>query len=162
MMGATVIATSSSDAKLERVRALGADHTINYKTTEHWGRAAHELTGGRGVDVVVDVGGEKTLAQSFDAVRVGGSIVIIGVLGGFSSPVMLPVLFSKNLRVIGISIGSREQFEKMASDIERWKLRPVIDKVFSFDQVSDALRLMQAGGHFGKIVVRYCAMAGTS
>lgn len=155
MLGATVIATSSSDAKLERARALGADHTINYKTTEDWGRVARELTAGRGVDVVVEVGGDKTLAQSLDAVRVGGSVVIIGILGGVSSPVMLPVLFNKNLRVIGISIGSREQFDDMASHIERSTLRPVIDAVFPFAQLADALRLMQAGAHFGKIVVSY-------
>ena len=77
-----MIATSSSDAKLARARALGADHLINYRTTPDWGAKARDLTGGRGVDVVVEVGGENTLAQSFDAARVGGHIVVIGVLGG--------------------------------------------------------------------------------
>src|SRR6185436_3515636 len=151
--GAKVIATSSSDAKLERARALGADHTINYKTTPNWGAKARKLTGGKGVDVVVEVGGENTLAQSMDAARVGGAIVIIGVLGGFSAPLMVPLVFSKNLHIHGISVGSREQFDDMCAHIDRWKLKPVVDKTFAFDEVPAALRLMESGGHFGKIVV---------
>ena len=154
-LGAKVIATSSSDAKLERARALGADQTINYKTTPDWGAKARELTGGKGVDVVVEVGGENTLNQSFDAARVGGSIVIIGVLGGFTTPVVVPVVFSKNLHIHGISVGSREQFDDMCAHIDRWKLKPVVDKTFPFDEVPAALRLMEAGGHFGKIAVRF-------
>ncbi|HEX4292704.1 MAG TPA: NAD(P)-dependent alcohol dehydrogenase [Rhizomicrobium sp.] len=151
--GATVIATSSSDEKLARARALGADHLINYKTTPDWGRAAREITGGKGVDVVVEVGGENTLNQSFDAARVGGHIVVIGVLGGYSSPVMIPLLFSKNLHIHGISVGSREQFDDMAAHIAQWQMKPVVDQVFAWGKLRDALRLMQAGGHFGKIVL---------
>lgn len=153
--GATVIATSGSDEKLERARKLGADHTINYKKTEDWGRVAREMTSGRGVDLVVEVGGENTLSQSFEAARVGGSIVVIGVLGGFSSPVMIPVVFGKNLHIHGISVGSREQFDDMAAHIAKWKLKPVVDKTFPFADVPDALRLMQTGGHFGKIAIHY-------
>ena len=153
--GAEVIVTSSSDAKLERARALGADKVINYKTTPEWGARVRELTGGTGVDVVVEVGGENTFNQSLDAVRVGGAVVVIGVLGGVSVPVMVPVLFSKNLRIFGVSIGSREHFDDMCAHIERWKLKPVIDKTFAFDEVTEALRLMDAGGHFGKIAVRF-------
>jgi NADPH:quinone reductase-like Zn-dependent oxidoreductase len=153
--GAQVIVTSSSDAKLERARALGADKTINYKTTPEWGVQARELTGGRGVDVVIEVGGENTFNQSLEAARVGGTVVVIGVLGGFSAPIMVPVLFSKNLRIFGISIGSREQFDDMCAHVERWKLKPVVDKIFAFHEVPEALRLMEAGGHFGKIAVRY-------
>jgi NADPH:quinone reductase-like Zn-dependent oxidoreductase len=153
--GAKVIATSSSDEKLERAKKLGADFTINYKKSEDWGRVAREMTGGRGVDVVVEVGGENTLNQSFDAARVGGSIVVIGVLGGFSSPVMIPVVFGKNLHIHGISVGSREQFDDMAANIAKWKLKPVVDRTFPFADVPEALRLMQAGGHFGKIAIRY-------
>jgi NADPH:quinone reductase-like Zn-dependent oxidoreductase len=151
--GAQVIATSSSDEKLARAKALGADHLINYKTTPDWGRVAREMTGGKGVDVVVEVGGENTLNQSFDAARVGGHIVVIGVLGGFSSPVMIPIVFGKNLHIHGISVGSREQFDDMAAHIATWKMKPVVDKVFAWDRLRDALHLMQAGGHFGKIVV---------
>jgi NADPH:quinone reductase-like Zn-dependent oxidoreductase len=152
--GAKVIATSSSDEKLQRAKALGADHLINYKTTPDWGAKARELTGGKGVDLVVEVGGENTMGQSIDACRVGGSIVVIGVLGGYSSPMIIPILFSKNLHIHGISVGSREQFDDMAAHIDRWKLTPVVDQVFPFGELPAALRLMQAGGHFGKIAVR--------
>jgi len=153
--GASVIATSSSDEKLAHARKLGADHVFNYKTTPEWGRKARELTNGRGVDVVVEVGGEDTLAQSLDAARVGGSVVVIGVLGGFSTPLFVPSLFAKNLRLIGISVGSRAQFDDMADAIGRWRMKPVVDRVFSFDKVPEALSLMQAGGHFGKIAVSF-------
>src|SRR5262249_1381140 len=143
-LGANVIATSSSNEKLERAKALGADHTINYKTTPDWGAKARELTGGKGVDVAVEVGGENTLGQSMDAARVGGSIVIIGVLGGLTVPVLVPLVFSKNLHIHGISVGSREQFDDMCAHIERWKLRPVVDKTFGFNDVPAALKLMES------------------
>ncbi|MGN6514820.1 MAG: zinc-dependent alcohol dehydrogenase family protein [Rhizomicrobium sp.] len=153
-IGAKVIATSSSDEKLERTKKLGADHLINYKTTPEWGKKALELTGGRGADVVVEVGGENTLGKSLEAVRVGGSIVVIGVLGGFTNNIFIPALFGKNARMIGISVGSREQFAQMNAAMDRWKLHPVIDKVFGFEDVPDALRAMEAAGHFGKICVK--------
>ena len=154
-IGAKVIATSSSDEKLDRAKKLGADYLINYKTTPEWGKKALELTGGRGADVVVEVGGENTLGKSLEAVRVGGSIVVIGVLGGFTNNIFIPALFGKNAKMIGISVGSREQFAGMNKAIDGWKLKPVIDHVFKFEQVPDALRAMQAAGHFGKICVSY-------
>ena len=154
-LGATVIATSSSDAKLERARALGADMTINYKTTPAWGARARELTGGKGVDVVVEVGGEGTFNESLDAARVGGAVVVIGVLGGFHPQVAVRIIFSKNLRINGISVGSREQFETMCAAIGRWGLKPVVDQVLGFDELPKAMRLMESGGHFGKIVLEF-------
>ncbi|MBS0274369.1 MAG: NAD(P)-dependent alcohol dehydrogenase [Proteobacteria bacterium] len=154
-IGAKVIATSSSDEKLERAKKLGADYLINYKTTPEWGKKALELTNGRGADVIVEVGGENTLGKSLEAVRVGGSIVVIGVLGGFTNNIFIPALFGKNARMIGISVGSREQFAGMNKAIGGWKLKPVIDRTFAFDRVPDALRAMQAAGHFGKICVSY-------
>ena len=153
--GARVIATSGSDEKLARARKLGADHGINYRSVPDWGKKVRELTDGRGVDLVVEVGGENTLAQSLDAVRVGGSIVVIGVLGGFASPLFIPALFGKNLRLIGISVGSRAQFDDMASAITRWTLKPVVDRAFPFKQVPQALSFMEAGGHFGKIAIAF-------
>jgi NADPH:quinone reductase-like Zn-dependent oxidoreductase len=152
-LGATVIATSGSDEKLARVKALGADHVINYRQTPDWGRKARELSGG--VDVVVEVGGENTLTQSLDAARVGGCIVVIGVLGGFQSPLFLPALFGKNLRLIGITVGSRAQFDDMTHGIAKFGLKPVVDRTFAFGEVPAALALMQAGGHFGKIAIQY-------
>jgi NADPH:quinone reductase-like Zn-dependent oxidoreductase len=154
LAGASVIVTSSSDEKLERAKALGADHTINYRSVPEWGKAASEWTGG-GVDHVVEVGGKDTFAQSLEAARVGGNILVIGVLTGFSQQIAIPSLFSKNLHVIGLSVGSRRMFEGMSAAIYRNGMKPVIDRVFGFDAVPDALRLMQQGGHFGKIVVEF-------
>jgi NADPH:quinone reductase-like Zn-dependent oxidoreductase len=153
--GAKVIATSSRDEKLERAKKLGADHVINYKTNPEWGKEALKLTGGRGVDVVVEVGGDNTMSKSLEAVRVGGAIVVIGVLSGFTNNIFIPALFSKNARMLGISVGSREQFDDMVRHMEGWKMHPVVGKVFPVDHVQDALKVMQSGGHFGKICLRF-------
>jgi NADPH:quinone reductase-like Zn-dependent oxidoreductase len=154
LAGASVIVTSSSDEKLERAKALGADYTINYHSVPEWGKAAAEWSDG-GVDHVVEVGGKDTFSQSLEAARVGGTILVIGVLSGFSQQIAIPVLFSKNLHVIGLSVGSRRMFEGMTAAIGRNGTKPVIDRAFGFDAVPDALRLMQQGGHFGKIVVEF-------
>jgi NADPH:quinone reductase-like Zn-dependent oxidoreductase len=154
-MGAKVIATSSSDEKLARAKKLGADQVINYKTNPEWGKETLKLTDGRGVDVVVEVGGDNTMSKSLEAVRVGGTIVVIGVLGGFTNNIFIPALFGKNVKMIGISIGSREQFEAMATRMAKWKMHPVIHKVLPVDKVQDALKLMQARAHFGKICLAF-------
>ena len=154
LAGATVIVTSSSDEKLERAKALGADHTINYRAVPEWGKAAADWAGG-GVDHVVEVGGKDTLRQSIEAARVGGTILVIGVLSGFAQEIAIPSLFSKNLHVIGLSVGSRKMFEGMASAIERSGIKPVIDHTFDFGDVPEALRLMERGGHFGKIAIGF-------
>ena len=152
LAGATVIATSSSDDKLERARALGADHTINYRSVPEWGKAAADWAGG--VDHI-EVGGKDTFQQSLEAARVGGTILVIGVLSGFAQPIAIPSLFGKNLHVIGLSVGSRRMFDNMAAAIGRNRVKPVIDRTFGFDAVPEALKLMQQGGHFGKIVVEF-------
>jgi NADPH:quinone reductase-like Zn-dependent oxidoreductase len=154
LAGATVIVTSSSDEKLERAKALGADHTINYRAVSEWGKAAADWTGG-GIDHVVEVGGKDTFRQSIEAARVGGTILVIGVLSGFAQEIAIPSIFSKNLHVIGLSVGSRKMFEGMASAIERSGIRPVIDRTFDFGDVPEALRLMERGGHFGKIAIEF-------
>jgi NADPH:quinone reductase-like Zn-dependent oxidoreductase len=152
-MGATVIATSSSDAKLDRLKALGADHGINYRTTEKWGSAAREWAGG-GVDHVVEVGGAGTLAQSISAARQGGHISVIGVLTGHQAPVPTTLIMAKQLRVIGISVGTHRQQREMIAAIEAIGIKPVIDaQGFELDRLADAFRFQEAGGHFGKIVV---------
>lgn len=155
MAGARVIVTSSSDDKLARARTLGADETINYNANPEWAKAALELTGGAGVDHVVEVGGAGTLNQSLEAAKVGGRIEVIGVLSGFSQQIAMPTLFGKNLRMIGLSVGSREMFESMVAAIDARGMKPVIDKTFAFDQVPDALRHMKGASHFGKICVAY-------
>ncbi len=154
LLGATVIATSSSDEKLAKIRDLGADETINYRDTENWDDAVLELTGGLGVDHVVEVGGTGTLTRSVKSVRVGGHIALIGALdtsGGFNP---IPI-FMKGIRVQGIFIGSRKMFEDMNAKISSSGMRPVIDREFDFDEAKEALIYMAASSHFGKIVVRY-------
>jgi NADPH:quinone reductase-like Zn-dependent oxidoreductase len=153
MHGARVIATSGSDDKLARVRALGADETINYKTTREWDREVLRLTNGVGVDQVVEVGGAGTLPRSINATRVEGLISLIGVLARGEGVDPMKILM-KSLRVKGILVGSRELFEQMNRAITESKFKPVIDKTFAFDQVPEALKYLESGSHFGKIVVQ--------
>ncbi|WP_428683999.1 zinc-dependent alcohol dehydrogenase family protein [Sphingopyxis sp.] len=151
--GARVIATSSSDAKLERLKALGADELINYKSVPDWGARALELTGGRGVDTVVEIGGAGTLDQSMRAARVGGHVALIGVLAGIAGPVQTALLMSKNLRVQGLTVGSRAQQLAMIAGVEANGIRPVISDHFPLENLADAFRHQIANAHFGKIVV---------
>jgi NADPH:quinone reductase-like Zn-dependent oxidoreductase len=151
--GATVVATSSSDEKLERLRALGADHLINYRETPKWARAVVDFTGGQGADHVVEVGGSGTLGQSLHACRVGGHISMIGVLAGVQGPVSTATLMSKNIRLQGITVGSRRHQIEMVRAIDATGLRPVIDRHFALDAIADAFRHQAAGRHFGKIVL---------
>jgi NADPH:quinone reductase-like Zn-dependent oxidoreductase len=153
LAGARVIATSSSDAKLERVRDLGASDVINYKTTPDWDKKARELTGGIGVDHIVEVGGAGTLPKSIRAVRIGGCIALIGVLTGGGEVNPMPILM-KSVRVQGIFVGSRAMFEAMNRAISVAGLHPVIDRVFDFEQAPLALKHMESGAHFGKVVIR--------
>jgi NADPH:quinone reductase-like Zn-dependent oxidoreductase len=152
MMGASVILTSSSDAKLERAKSLGADHLINYKTTPDWDRAVNKLTDGRGVDVVVEVGGAGTLEKSMRSVRLAGTIGLIGVLTGAHQIDPMPILW-KSIRLNGIFVGSQAMFEAMNRAISTAKLRPIIDRVFGFDDAQNAYRHMESAAHFGKIVI---------
>jgi len=155
LVGARVIATSSSDEKLERVRQLGASDGINYKQTPDWGKAVRELTNGIGVDYVVEVGGAGTLTESLRAVRHGGQISLIGVLTGGSGEISTASILIKNVRVQGIYVGSREMFEAMNRAIALHKLQPVVDRVFPFEQAREALAYMESGSHFGKICIRF-------
>lgn len=149
--GATVIATSSSDEKLERLRKLGADHLINYRQEENWGKAARAYTGGRGVDHVVEIGGAGTLPQSIAACRLGGHIALIGVLAGIAGNVPTALLMRNQVRLQGLTVGSREQQQQMISAIEANGIRPVIDSRFPLESIADAFRHQESGKHFGKI-----------
>jgi NADPH:quinone reductase-like Zn-dependent oxidoreductase len=153
-MGIQVIITSSSDDKLARAKALGANHGINYKTTPDWEKAALGFTGGRGVDHVVEVGGAATLARSFGAIRVGGKISMIGGLSGPATELNPGLIFARRANVQGISVGSMQMFEAMSRAIAASGIKPVIDKVFHFDEAQAAYRHMASGAHFGKIVIR--------
>jgi NADPH:quinone reductase-like Zn-dependent oxidoreductase len=155
MTGAEVILTSSSDEKLERARRLGARHTINYNTNPDWDKAAKEITGGVGVDHVIEVGGAGTFARSLRAVRIGGHVGVIGVLSGAASELsVLPVLM-QNLRIQGVLVGSREMFEDMNRAIALHEMKPVVDRVFEFEEAREAFLHMQSAQHFGKICIRF-------
>jgi NADPH:quinone reductase-like Zn-dependent oxidoreductase len=153
LAGARVLATSSSDEKLARVKALGASDGINYRATPEWGETVRQLTGGRGVDHVIEVGGAGTLAQSLRAVRTAGHVALIGVLSGYGQFNPLPILM-KGVRVTGIYVGSRDMFEAMNRAIALHHLRPVVDRVFPFAQAVEAFRYLESAAHFGKIVIR--------
>jgi NADPH:quinone reductase-like Zn-dependent oxidoreductase len=150
-MGARAIVTSSSDEKLARARTLGADATINYKTTPDWGQAVLDLTGGRGVDHVVEVGGPGTLAQSITACRVGGHIALIGVLTGRAGEVPTSNLMRKQQRLHGIIVGSRAQQQDFVRGLEATGIKPVVDRVFPLAQAAAAFRYEISAAHFGKI-----------
>jgi NADPH:quinone reductase-like Zn-dependent oxidoreductase len=153
LAGARVLITSSSDAKLARAREMGAGDGINYKTTPEWEEKVRELTGGAGVDHVVELGGAGTLGKSLRAVRTGGTISLIGVLAGGGQVNPMPILM-KNVRVQGIFVGSRAMFEAMNRAIALHQLRPVVDRVFPFAEIAAALRHLESGAHFGKVCLR--------
>jgi NADPH:quinone reductase-like Zn-dependent oxidoreductase len=153
--GLRTIVTSSSDEKLARARQLGASDTINYKTTSKWEEVARKLTRGEGVDRVIEVGGSGTLPRSLQAVRMAGSVSMIGVLSGVESTLSpLPVLMN-SIRVQGVYVGSRAMFQRMSRAIEQHRIKPVIDKTFEWTEVKQALQYMETGQHFGKICLRW-------
>nr|WP_205690127.1 NAD(P)-dependent alcohol dehydrogenase [Caulobacter sp. SLTY] len=151
--GCTVIATSSSDEKLERLKALGADHLINYKADPTWGATARKITDGRGVDHVVEIGGAGTLPQSIVASRVGGHIALIGVLAGFTGDFPSAMVMGKSIRLIGLTVGSRRHQNDMVRAIDATGLKPVLDKHFPLAELGAAFAHQESNTHFGKIVV---------
>lgn len=155
LAGARVIVISSSDAKLERAAALGADGLINYKQQPDWDKAVLALTDGRGVDCVVEVGGERTLAQSLNAVCSDGRVAMIGLLSGLEAQIPIAPLLRKQVRVRGVYVGSRQMFEQMNKAIEWHGLRPVVDRVFEFGQAQEAMHYLRESGHVGKVCLRF-------
>lgn len=154
-MGATVILTSSSGEKLERASAMGADFTVNYREQKDWGRVVRDWTGGRGVDHVVEVGGPGTLAQSIEAVRVGGHISLIGVLTGASGEVPTAALMGRQARLQGLIVGSRREQQDFVRALDIGTIKPVIDRRFALDQLADAFRFQMNGEHFGKVGIEW-------
>lgn len=152
-LGATAIITSSSDQKLARARELGADHTINYRSSPDWAAEVVEVTGGLGVDLVIENGGAGTLEKSMRATRAGGTIAFLGALTGLQGKINVAPLLMKRLHVAGIYVDSRAAFLAMNRFIGGQGIKPVIDRTFTFDELPQALRHMEAGSHFGKIVV---------
>jgi NADPH:quinone reductase-like Zn-dependent oxidoreductase len=154
--GARVIVTSSSAAKRERALALGADHVIDYKTETAWGDAARAWTGGRGVDIVIEVGGPGTFDQSVAALRYNGTMSLLGVLTGTRGEVNTYGVFHKGLRVAGVYVGSVAMFEGLVRALEARQIDPIIDRTFGFGEVRDAYAYLASAVHFGKVVIRVC------
>ena len=153
--GARVIVTSSSDAKIDRAKTLGAFSGVNYKTNPNWGDTVLELTEGRGVDHVIEVGGPGSFTQSLKAVCRGGQINVIGYLGGTEGAINPLDIFRRQVRVRGIPVGSRASFEAMVRAIEANNLKPVVDRAFPWTDVAEAMRYLESGAHFGKVVLEH-------
>ena len=155
LLGAHVIVTSSSDDKLQRAIRLGADEGINYVSTPQWGKEVKRMAGPEGVDLIVEVGGQKTLPQSLRAIRTGGTICLIGVLSGLNMDLSLGPIVTRKLRLQGITVGNRDGMEAMMRAISQHALRPVIDRTFAFEKLRDALDYLALGTHYGKICIRH-------
>lgn len=155
LAGASVILTSSRDDKLARGRQLGADAVINYRTTPEWDKAVKALTGGEGCDHIVELGGADSIARSVRAARIGGTISLIGVLSGADATFALPLVVMRNLRLQGVTVGSRDGFEAMSRAIAAHRLHPVVDRVFRFRDAPRAFAAFAEGRHFGKICIGY-------
>jgi NADPH:quinone reductase-like Zn-dependent oxidoreductase len=152
--GATVIATSGSADKLARLKALGADHTVNYREEEKWGEAVLRLTGGLGVDHVIEVGGPNTIGQSFVAARTGAHVAVIGAVGGFQIDTMpFAIVQAKRLKLQAVTVGSRRDQIEMVRGIEAAGIRPVLDRSFTLEELPDAFRHLPSGRHFGKVCI---------
>jgi len=153
MAGAEVIITSSSDEKLTRAIAMGAGHGINYRDDEKWSKTVRKITGGRGVDHVVEVGGVGTLDQSIRSVRMGGHISLVGILAGPQAPLNLTSVLMNDVRIQGVFVGPRECFEDLNRALSLHQIKPVVDKTFAFKEAREALEYVGAGSHFGKVAI---------
>lgn len=153
--GAQVIATSSSSAKAERLEAMGAKAVINCREIPEWGAAVRQLTGGCGVDAVIDLGGAATLDQSLAATRTGGTVLMVGAMSGWAGPVATGIAIMNNITMKGMTVGSRSDQQDMIRALEIAGIRPVVDATFPFDGIADAFALQASGDHFGKICITF-------
>jgi NADPH:quinone reductase-like Zn-dependent oxidoreductase len=154
MLGAQVIATSSRDDRLDRLLEMGAASAVNYRKEPEWGKLIRGMTGGRGVDLVVEVAGADSLQQSLQAVRIGGRIILLGVLSSAAAELNIIPAFMKQVRIQGMLVGSRDDFEAMNRAVSLHRLRPAVSQVFELEEAPQALQSMQRGDHFGKICIR--------
>ena len=157
MAGAVVIGTSSSDEKLQRAKTLGLDAGLNYRQSPEWAKWVLQETNNRGADLIVEVGGAGTFAQSLHAVRFGGTVAQIGVLSQSEQPLPIPLILHRQVRIQGIYVGSKSHFDAMNRAIVASRMQPVVDRIYTFDRAREALKCMETGSHFGKIVIRVAA-----
>ena len=155
MLGAHVTVISSSDERLARVQALGADAGINYTRTPEWAKATREITQSRGYDLILELGGEKTLPQSLRCIRPGGTLAMIGILSGSSMATSLGQIITRQVRLQGVTVGHRDGFEAMLRAMDLHRLKPVVDKVFAFEELKEAMAYLQSGAQFGKVCVAH-------
>jgi NADPH:quinone reductase-like Zn-dependent oxidoreductase len=155
LLGAHVTVTSSSDEKIARAKALGADAAINYRSTPEWAKATREITSGRGYDHIVELGGEQTLPQSLRCIRPGGTLSMIGVLSGGTAPLPLGLVVTRQVRLQGVTVGHRDGFEAMLRAFEQHRIRPVVDRTFAFEELKEAMAYLKSGAHFGKVCIRH-------
>jgi NADPH:quinone reductase-like Zn-dependent oxidoreductase len=152
-LGHRVIATSSSDAKLAEVRALGATDLVNYSVRPDWHKAVREATRDRGAELVIDVGGEATLAHSVKCTAVGGTVSLIGVLGGAAPALPLALAVIRQIRLQGVTVGSTRMLRELLAFVDLHRLRPKVDRTFTLERIQDAIAYFRTGRHFGKVCV---------
>ena len=155
LLGAHVTVITSSDERIARVRQLGADATVNYRATPEWAKATRDITGGRGYDLILELGGEKTLPQSLRAIRPGGTIAMIGILSGSAMSASLGLIITRQVRLQGVTVGHRDGFEAMLRAIDQHRLKPVVDRVFAFGELKEAMAYLQSGAQFGKVCLAH-------
>ena len=155
MLGAHVTVISSSDERMQRVRQLGADATLNYRSVPEWAKATRDITGGRGYDLILELGGEKTLPQSLRCIRPGGTVAMIGVLSGSAMATSLGLIITRQVRLQGVTVGHRDGFEAMLRAMEQHLLKPVVDRVFAFEELKQGMAYLQSGAQFGKVCLAH-------
>jgi NADPH:quinone reductase-like Zn-dependent oxidoreductase len=155
MLGAHVTVISSSDERIERVKRLGADAAVNYRAMPEWAKATREITGGRGYDLIVELGGEKTLPQSLRCIRPGGMVAMIGVLTGGAMTASLGLVVTRQVRLQGVTVGHRDGFEAMVRAIEQHRPKPMVDRVFAFEELKEAMAYLKSGAQFGKVCIAH-------
>ena len=155
LLGAHVTVISSSEERMERAKQLGADATLNYRSTPEWAKATRDITGGRGYDLILELGGEKTLPQSLRCIRPGGTIAMIGILSGSAMATSLGLIITRQVRLQGVTVGHRDGFEAMLRAIDQHRIKPVVDRVFAFDELKEAMAHLQSGAQFGKVCLAH-------
>lgn len=155
LLGAHVTVISSSDERIERVKQLGAGAAINYRAVPEWAKATRDITGGRGYDLILELGGEKTLPQSLHCIRPGGTVAMIGILSGSAMAASLGSIITRQVRLQGVTVGHRDGFEAMLRAIQQHRLKPVVDRVFAFEELKEAFAYLKSGAQYGKICIAH-------
>ena len=155
LLGAHVTVITSSDERIARVRQLGADAAVNYRAMPEWAKATREITGGRGYDLIFELGGEKTLPQSLRCIRPGGTVAMIGILSGSTMAAALGSIITRQVRLQGVTVGHRDGFEAMLRAIDQHQVRPPVDRVFAFEELKEAMAYLKSGAQFGKVCIAH-------